>query len=110
MTDDKKTGDTTDSLLREIRELLVPIAAHYRPLYEQAKANERAKLRETVKGMLGSAKRRRAWDLADGTRTQRQISRQAPLDEGSTSKMFKTLREIGAIVDAPNPTKQVEID
>lgn len=110
MTNDTDTGDTTESLLREIRELLVPIAAHYRPLYEQAKANERAKLRETVKGMLGSPKRRRAWDLADGTRTQRQISQQAPLDEGSTSKMFKILREIGAIVDAPNPTKQVEID
>jgi hypothetical protein len=110
LTDDKTTDDTTESLLREIRDLLVPIAAHYRPLYEQAKANERAKLRETVKGMLGSPKRRRAWDLADGTRTQRQISQQAPLDEGSTSRLFKTLREIGAIVDAPNPTKQVEID
>ena len=102
--------DTTDGLLREIRDLLVPIAAHYRPLYEQAKATERAKLKETVRGMLGSHKRRRAWDLADGTRTQRQISQQAPLDEGSTSKLFKTLREIGAIVDTPNPTKEVEID
>lgn len=104
------TDDTTESLLREIRDLLVPIAAHYRPLYEQAKANERAKLRENVKEMMGSPRRRRAWDLADGSRTQRQISQQAPLDEGSTSKLFKALREIGAIVDAPNPTKQLEID
>jgi len=108
--DDPPQNTKTERLLREIRDLLVPIEAHYRPLYEEATAKQRVKLKETVLGMLGSPKRRRAWDLADGTRTQRQISQQAPLDEGSTSRLFKTLREIGAIADAPNPTKQVEID
>lgn len=108
---DHQSSDTkTERLLREIRDLLAPIEAHYRPMYEDAKTKERAALAERVKGMLASPKRRRAWDLADGSRTQRQISQQAPLDEGSTSKLFKALREIGAIVDAPNPTKQVEID
>ena len=60
--------------------------------------------------MIASPKRRAAWHLADGTRSQREISKQSTLDEGSTSKMFKALREIGAIVDAPNPTRVVEID
>jgi hypothetical protein len=104
------TEDTTEGLLRQIRDLLMPISEHYRPAYEESKANDRKKLEETVAGIVSSPKRRRAWDLIDGTRTQRQISQQSTLDEGSTSRLFKALREIGAIVDTPNPTKQVEID
>jgi hypothetical protein len=103
-------ADTTEDLLREIRDLLVPIAEHYRPEYEAAKAAERKKLVGTVADLVSSPKRKAAWKLADGSRTQRQISQQSTLDEGSTSKLFKALREIGAIVDKPNPTTTVEID
>ena len=103
-------ADTTEDLLREIRDLLVPIAEHYRPEYEAAKAERLERLKKTVSDTVASPKRRAAWDLIDGKRTQRQISQQSTLDEGSTSKLFKNLREIGAIVDAPNPTKLVEID
>jgi hypothetical protein len=104
------TNDTTDGLLREIRDLLVPIAAHYRPEYEENQAQALDELRETVATLVSSPKRRAAWNLIDGSRTQRQISQQSTLDEGSTSRLLKTLREIGAVVDAPNPTKLVEID
>lgn len=104
------TNDTTEDLLAQIRDLLVPIAAHYRAEYEETKAKEREQLRATVATLVSSPKRRAAWNLIDGAKTQRQISQQTTLDEGSTSRLFKTLREIGAIVDAPNPTKQVEID
>jgi hypothetical protein len=103
-------ADSTDDLLREIRDLLVPIAEHYRPEYEATKAKRHAQLRETVSDMVSSPKRRAAWDLIDGTRTQRQISQQSTLDEGSTSKLFKALRDLGAITDEPNPKKKVEID
>ncbi len=102
--------DTTVTLLREIRNLLVPISDHYRPAYEERQAKARETLKTTVLDMVSSPKRRAVWDLADGTRSQREISKQSTLDEGSTSKLFKALREIGAIVDAPNPTKQLEID
>jgi hypothetical protein len=101
---------TTETLLREIRDLLVPISDSFRPAYEERQAKARQDLRATVLDMVSSPKRRAAWELADGTRSQREISKQSTLDEGSTSKLFKVLREIGAIVDAPNPTKQVEID
>jgi hypothetical protein len=104
------TNETTEGLLREIRDLLVPIAAHYRPEYEENRAKALDELRETVTTLVASPKRRAAWNLIDGNRTQRQISQQSTLDEGSTSKLFKTLREIGAVVDGPNPTKLVEID
>lgn len=107
-------AETAEDILREIRdeirELLEPIAAHYRPEYEAAKAAERRTLVATVADMVSSPKRRAAWNLADGSRTQRQISQQSTLDEGSTSKLFKALRELGAIVDRPNPTRTVEID
>jgi hypothetical protein len=103
-------ADTTEELLREIRDLLVPIAEHYRPEYEAAKAETVENLRKQVADLVSSPKRRAAWNLIDGNRTQRQISQQSTLDEGSTSKLFKVLREIGAIVDAPNPAKLVEID
>lgn len=103
-------AETTEDLLRAIRDLLIPIEAHYRPEYEAAKAAERRKLAGRVAGMVASPKRKAAWKLADGSRTQRQISQQSTLDEGSTSKLFKALRELGAIVDKPNPTRTVEID
>jgi hypothetical protein len=102
--------DKTESLLLEIRDLLVPISAHYRPEYEQNRAKARDELKATVAELVSSPKRRAAWNLIDGKRTQRLISQQSTLDEGSTSKLFKTLREIGAIVDDPNPKKLVEID
>ena len=100
----------TGELLREIRDLLVPIAEHYRPEFEATKAERRRKLKQDVADLVASPKRRAAWDLIDGNRTQRQISQQSTLDEGSTSKLFKALRDLGAIVYEPNPTKKVEID
>ena len=102
-------AETAEDLLREIRNLLVPIAEHYRPEYEAAIAARRKRLVVTVADMVSSPKRNAAWRLADGSRTQRQISQQSTLDEGSTSKLFKALREIGAIVDTPNPTRTLEI-
>jgi hypothetical protein len=102
--------DTTEGLLRQIRDLLVPVAEHYRPEYEAAKGAERKRVEEAVANIVASPKRKAAWNLIDGNRTQRQISQESSLDEGSISKLFKALREIGAIVDAPNPTKKVEVD
>lgn len=104
------TDETTEGLLRQIRDLLVPISEHYRPEHEARQAEEREKLRAALAAMVSSPKRRAAWDLVDGTRSQREISRLSTLDEGSTSRLFKALRELGAIVDAPNPTKMMEID
>jgi len=103
-------ADASEDLLREIRDLLVPISEHYRPEYEATIATQRERLRATVVDMVSSPKRKAAWKLADGSRTQRQISQQSTLDEGSTSKLFKALRELGAIVDKPNPSRTVEID
>jgi hypothetical protein len=104
------TEDTTEGLLRQIRDLLVPIAAHYQPEYDEAQARKCEERKATVAGMLAaSPKRRAAWNLADGSRSQREISKQSTLDEGATSKFFKALRDIGA-VDGANPKRTLELD
>ena len=77
--------DEDTELLREIRDLLIPIADHYRQGYEQRQAERLEAKRQQVRDLLSTPTRRKAWKLADGSRTQREISTQAALDEGATS-------------------------
>jgi hypothetical protein len=105
----KLTDETAESLLRQIRDLLVPISDHYQEGYEQRQADRLKAKKQSVKDLLSTPTRRKAWDLADGTRSQRDISKQAKLDEGATSKLFKSLRELAA-VDGTNPKRTLETD
>lgn len=102
-------SDEDTALLREIRDLLIPIADHHRDEYEERQAARFKAKQAKVKNLLSTPTRRKAWHLADGTRTQREISKQAVLDEGATSKLFKQLRELGA-VDGANPKRTTEVD
>ena len=100
--------EATDDLLRQIRNLLIPVADHFQEEY-QARQQARGKVtRSKAIDVLSTAPRRKAWELADGTRTQREIAKQSGLDEGTTSKMFKTLRELG-VIDGTNPARTMEI-
>lgn len=95
--------------LREVRDLLRPIARHFQAEYDDWLERERAEREEAAQAVVnGSQARRRAWLLADGTRTQREISKEARLDEGSTSKFFKALRDLGAI-EGDRPTRVMEV-
>ena len=102
------TDEQTD-LLRDIRDLLIPIADHYEGEYAERQAARLKEKQAKVKDLLSTATRKKAWQLADGSRTQRQISKQASLDEGATSKFFKQLRDLGAI-DGANPKRTMEVD
>lgn len=102
-------SDEDTTLLREIRDLLIPVADHYRGEYEERQAARFKAQQARVKNLLSTPTRRKAWQLADGTRAQREISKQAALDEGATSKLFKQLRELGA-VDGANPKRIMEVD
>lgn len=96
-------------ILREIRDLLRPIAHHHQAEYDAWLAGQRKQWVAEVKAAVdASTARRKAWALADGSRTQRDISKQSGLDEGSTSKFFKQLRGLGAVEgDVPNRTVEV---
>ena len=107
LTDD--TDETAESLLRQIRDLLVPISDFYQEGYEQRQAERLAARRKSVEGLLSTSTRRKAWDLADGSRTQREVSKESKLDEGTTSRLFKSLRELGAI-EGTNPKRTLEVD
>ena len=87
-------------LLREVRDLLVPIADAHRAEYER---------RVAIRALLSSDKRRRAWSLATGERTQREIAKKAGIDEGSASRLFKDLRGLGAVGEGSNPQRLLDV-
>ena len=85
----------------EIRDLLADIK-ELLEAYEQRVAFESHQA--AIRALLSSDKRRAAWALSDGSRTQRQIAQQSGLDEGNASRFFKNLRDVHALTDAANPT------
>src|SRR2546429_703947 len=79
-------------LLVEIRDLLLPVADAYRDDYERRLAEREAQRVAAIAELISNPKRKRAWELSDGTRTQREIAKQTGLDEGAASRFFKSLR------------------
>jgi hypothetical protein len=102
---------TTEILevLKEIRELLRPVADAHVDAYHHREAEREAARLDVIRGQLSSDKRRQAWTLADGTRTQREIARAVRMDEGAASRFFKSLRDLGALADDTNPARTVEV-
>lgn len=107
MADDVMTE--VRDLLREVRDLLVPVSDAYRDDYERREAERREQRLEAIRAQLSTDKRRRAWELADGTKTQREIAKAVGMDEGGASRFFKAVRDLGGVSDAPNPTRVVEV-
>lgn len=97
------------NLLVEIRDLLLPVADAHQDAYQARLAEREAARIEAIRALVSNPKRRKAWTLADGSRSQREISKQAKLDEGSTSKLFKSLRELGAISEGANPERTLNL-
>jgi hypothetical protein len=65
-------------LLEEVRDLLRPVADAYRPAYE---------CRVAVRALLSTEKRKRAWALANGEITQRDIAKSARIDEAGARQV-----------------------
>ena len=96
-------------LLREIRDLLLPVADAHMDEYQRRQAEREEERRAAIRALLSTDKRAKAWALADGNRNQREIAKEAGMDEGGASKFFKSLRDLGAVQDTPNPTRTVEV-
>jgi hypothetical protein len=96
-------------LLAEIRDLLRPVADAYQDDYDRRVADREAQRVEAIRGLLSTEKRKKAWALADGTRSLTMIANQSAMAKGGASTFFKSLRELGAISDSPNPKRVIEI-
>jgi hypothetical protein len=107
MPDD--TQSEIRDLLVEIRDLLLPVADAHQDAYQARLAEREAARIEAIRGLLSSPKKLKAWSLADGSRSQREIAKQGRLDEGNASRLFKKLRELGAISDGPNPKRTLDL-
>lgn len=105
------SGSSSDviALLEEIRDLLLPVADAYRDEYERREAERETERIATIRALLSTDKRRKAWALADGSLSQRDIAKAAGMDEGGASRFFKQLRELRA-VEGENPKRIMEGD
>lgn len=103
------TIDATVELLKEIRDLLLPVADAYRDEYERRQAEREEKRIAEIKALLSTDKRRKAWALADGTRTISRIAKEAGSDSGGASRFFAALRRLDA-VEGEKPRRKVEVE
>lgn len=99
------------ALLREIRDLLLPVADAYRDEYDRREAEREERRVQALKALFWTDKKKKAWKLADGSHTQAEIGKAAGMDSGSTSRFFKSLRELNAVEgERPKRTVEVKID
>lgn len=96
------------ALLREIRDLLLPVADAYRDEYVRRQAHREEQRLTAVTELLSTDKKRMGWKLADGSRTQTEIAKASGMDAGYASKFFKALRELDAI-EGEKPKRTVEV-
>jgi hypothetical protein len=96
-------------LLAEIRDLLLPVADAHRDEYVRRQAEREAQRIKAIRELLLNPKRAKAWNLSDGSRTQREIAKQVGLDEASASRFFKSLRALRAISDSTSPQRITEV-
>lgn len=96
-------------LLVEVRDLLRPVADAYQDEFDRREAEREQQRLDAVRALLSTDKRRKAWTLADGTLTQRQIAKKAGMDAGGASRLFKSLRDLDVLTASANPEKAVEV-
>jgi hypothetical protein len=96
-------------LLVEVRDLLRPVADAHQDDYDQRQAEREKHRTAAIAALLSTDKRKKAWALADGSLSQREIAKKARMDEGGASKFFKSLRELGALSDSTNPARTIEV-
>lgn len=97
-------------LLAEMRDLLRPVADAHQDAYDLRVAEREEQRLAAIRSLLSTQKRKKAWALANGDVTQREIAKKAGMDEGGASRFFKDLRELGAIGGGPNPKREFDIE
>lgn len=90
-------SDDQLELLRQIRDLLMPIASHYRPEYEERQAQERRAKAEQLPQVVRGKQARAACLLMDGTNDQAAIRRNTSIGSGNLSVMVSRLEDQGML-------------
>ena len=97
-------------LLTQIRDLLMPISAVYRPQYEELmRSRKRQQVDEILQIAGKGARRLAACKLMGGNWTRKEISEKAGIDSGDLSRLLKTLKE-GELVEEENGRPRLVVD
>jgi len=104
------SNDEVVKLLREVRELLIPISDAFRGDYE-----ERLRILAFLEEVVNTAERRRVYPLMDGLRTQAEIAKKARVSAAMVSRFVPPLSEADLIdvvrdgaVEKPRALYQLE--
>lgn len=95
------------ALLEEIRDLLIPIAAHHRPEYEKQLHIEREARATRLAQMVRGTQARKACLMMDATNDQARIRQDVGIGSGNLSLLISRLEEEGMLVpesDRRNPS------
>lgn len=90
-------NDATEMLVREIRDLLIPIAAHYRAGYEEQLRIERQEKAARLSQMVRGKQARNACLMMDGTNEQGDIRRKIGIASGNLSPLISRLEQDGML-------------
>lgn len=97
--------ENTVALIKEIRDLLIPIAAHYRPEYEEQLRIEKRQKAERLAQMVRGRQARNAVLMMDGTNEQAQIRKATGIASSNLSPLITRLAEEGMVEDASDRRK-----
>jgi len=85
------------ALLTEIRDLLIPIAAHYRPEFEKQLQIEREEKAERLSQIVRGRQARDACLMMDGSNDQAAIRERVGIASGNLSPLISRLEEQGML-------------
>lgn len=90
-------NEPNTKLLQEIRDLLIPIAAHYRPEYEKQLEIQRKEKAQRLAQMVKGKQARSVCMMMDGTNEQSQIRKETGIASGNLSPLISRLEEEGML-------------
>jgi hypothetical protein len=92
--------DAEIGLLREIRDLLIPIAAHYRPAFEEQMRTDRNERAQRLLRIVRGRQARSSCLMMDGSNDQAAIRQSVGIGSGNLSTLISRLQEQGMLVEA----------
>ena len=90
-------NDVNTSLLQEIRDLLIPITAHYQPEYEERLQIQRREKALRLAQMVKGRQARSACLMMDGSNEQSKIREMTGIASGNLSPLITRLGEEGML-------------